>query len=265
MRKMRDNTRRLKKLIVFVLAFVVLFTTVSSIDVEAASKKPKKVVIKSVKSPSTGKVTVKWKKVSGTKGYQVVVGTNKKCTSNKKSATVKKKSSYKTFKGLKKGKKYYVRVRAYKVVRGKKVYGAWSGAKAVKVKGKATPVKKPSKSKHVHKYKKTTDIIGGYHETRYRVVDDYKIIGYIGGYKCLACGEEFLTDPIPVGQKASAEDIRKIDNALSHHRDTVHDAPNTTIPDREVKVRVGSHQEAYQVWIEPKVTTHYECSCGAKK
>ena len=35
---------------------------------------------------------------------------------------------------LKKKKKYYVRVRAYKSVSGKKVYGAWSKVKTVKTK-----------------------------------------------------------------------------------------------------------------------------------
>ena len=52
-----------------------------------------------------------------------------------KTATVKKGSSKKTtIKKLAKGKTYYVKVRAYKTVDGKKVYGAWSSVKSVKVK-----------------------------------------------------------------------------------------------------------------------------------
>ena len=39
-----------------------------------------------------------------------------------------------TIKKLKSKKKYYVRMRTYKVVNGKKVYSAWSKAKSVKVK-----------------------------------------------------------------------------------------------------------------------------------
>ena len=35
---------------------------------------------------------------------------------------------------LKKGKKYYLRVRAYRLVKNKKVYGAWSATKNIKVK-----------------------------------------------------------------------------------------------------------------------------------
>ena len=40
----------------------------------------------------------------------------------------------KTVKKLKSKKKYYVRVRSYKIVNGKKVYGKWSEVKAVKTK-----------------------------------------------------------------------------------------------------------------------------------
>ena len=39
-----------------------------------------------------------------------------------------------TLKKLKKGKKYYVRVRIYKVVNGNKIYSSWSTVKSVKVK-----------------------------------------------------------------------------------------------------------------------------------
>ena len=48
---------------------------------------------------------------------------------------MKKQSSKKTtLKKLKSGKKYYVRVKAYKTVDGKKLYGATSSVKSVKVK-----------------------------------------------------------------------------------------------------------------------------------
>ena len=54
----------------------------------------------------------------------------------KKAKTVKvKKSSKKaTVKKLSKGKKYYVRIRTYKTVNGKKIYSDWSAVKSVKVK-----------------------------------------------------------------------------------------------------------------------------------
>ena len=40
----------------------------------------------------------------------------------------------KTIRGLEKGKTYYVRVRAYKKVSGKKLYGKWSKVKKIRIK-----------------------------------------------------------------------------------------------------------------------------------
>ena len=86
--------------------------------------KPKSASIKKVKAAKKA-VSVQWKKVGGVKGYQVQVATDKKFKKNKKTVTVKK---------LKAKKKYYVRVRTYKTVNGKKVYSAWSKVKSVKIK-----------------------------------------------------------------------------------------------------------------------------------
>ena len=78
--------------------------------------------------------TVKWKKVAGADGYIIQYSLKKnmkkaKTVKVKKGATVKK-----TVKKLKAGKKYYVKVCAYKK-NGKKVLkGKWSAKKSVKVK-----------------------------------------------------------------------------------------------------------------------------------
>ena len=96
--------------------------------------KPKSVSPKTVKSAKKA-VSVEWKKVSGVKGYQVQVATDKKFKKNKKTVTVKKQKTTKTtVKKLKAKKKYYVRVRTYKIVNGKKVYSSWSKVKSVKTK-----------------------------------------------------------------------------------------------------------------------------------
>ncbi|MDE6313319.1 MAG: leucine-rich repeat protein [Lachnospiraceae bacterium] len=96
--------------------------------------KPAKPVISTVKNSKskTMKVTLK-KKVSGAKGYELVYATNKKFTKNKK--TVRFTSASKTVKGLKKGKTYYVKVRAYKLdSTGGRVYGSYcSKIKTVKI------------------------------------------------------------------------------------------------------------------------------------
>lgn len=100
----------------------------------AAPKNNKKVKVASAKA---GKKSVKvtWKKVKGIKGYQIQYSTNKKFKKGNKTITVKStKSTSATIKKLKSKKTYYVRMRTYKVVNGKKVYSAWSKAKSVKVK-----------------------------------------------------------------------------------------------------------------------------------
>ena len=96
--------------------------------------KPKSVSPKTVKAAKKA-VSVEWKKVGGVKGYQVQVATDKKSKKNKKTVTIKKQKTTKTtVKKLKAKKKYYVRVRTYKIVNGKKVYSAWSKVKSVKTK-----------------------------------------------------------------------------------------------------------------------------------
>lgn len=99
-----------------------------------AVSKPKSAKFKKVKAAKKA-VSVEWKKVSGVKGYQVQVATDKKFKKNKKTATVKKQKTTKvTIKKLKAKKKYYVRMRTYKTVKGKKVYSSWSKVKTVKTK-----------------------------------------------------------------------------------------------------------------------------------
>ncbi len=95
----------------------------------------KKVTLKKVSSKKKRTITVQWKAVSGVTGYQIVAGTNKKVTKGKKSVTVKKAKTVKATVGkLKSKKKYFVKVRAYKVADGKKHYGSWSKVKGAKVK-----------------------------------------------------------------------------------------------------------------------------------
>ena len=101
---------------------------------EYISSKLKKPTIKKV-TKGKKKVTVQWKKVSGVSGYEIQVATDKKFKKNKKTVTIKKQKTTKTtVKKLKAKKKYFVRVRTYKTVNGKKVYSSWSKVKSVKTK-----------------------------------------------------------------------------------------------------------------------------------
>lgn len=95
----------------------------------------RKVSLKKVKSPAKKKMEVRWKKISGVTGYQVRAGLNKKTTRGKKVVGVRGAGKTKvTLKKLKRKKYYYVKVRAYKTVKGTRYYGNWSTVKKVKVK-----------------------------------------------------------------------------------------------------------------------------------
>ena len=95
----------------------------------------------SIKKLTAGKkkITIKWKKQKkNTDGYEIQYSTNKKFKKAVKTVTVKNnKKNTKTIKKLKRGKKYYVRIRTYKNVSSNgqiiRVYSDWSKKKGVKV------------------------------------------------------------------------------------------------------------------------------------
>ncbi|MBR1866471.1 MAG: fibronectin type III domain-containing protein [Lachnospiraceae bacterium] len=92
---------------------------------------PKKAVIKSLNNKASKKLVVTWKKVSGATGYEVSIATKKNFKSGKKVKNTTK-TTY-TFTKLKKGKTYYVRVRAFQTGDGGKVYGKYSAVKKLKI------------------------------------------------------------------------------------------------------------------------------------
>lgn len=90
--------------------------------------------LNSAKSTSKKKIKASWSKVSGASGYQVMWSTYKNFSKNYKTKSVKAKYSSKTVTTAQSKKTYYVRVRAYKTINGKKVYSQWSNTKKVKTK-----------------------------------------------------------------------------------------------------------------------------------
>lgn len=87
----------------------------------------------SLKNKGKTKLNIGWKKVAGASGYKVQYSLKKK--SSFKTITIKKaKTASYTKSGLKKGKTYYVRVCAYRTVKGKKVAGKWSKVVSKKLK-----------------------------------------------------------------------------------------------------------------------------------
>ena len=69
---------------------------------------------------------IKWSGVSGATKYQIYRATVNKTKAYKLISTASSKSRSMINSGLKKGKTYYWKIRAYKVVNGKKVYSNYS-------------------------------------------------------------------------------------------------------------------------------------------
>ena len=90
--------------------------------------------ISSLKSAVSGEMNIKWGKNAKATGYQIQYS-RKSSFSGKKTVTISKKNTAaKTIAKLAKGKKFYVRIRTYKTVSGKKYYSAWSAKKTVTIK-----------------------------------------------------------------------------------------------------------------------------------
>ena len=102
---------------------------------------PKGTSIKKVSSPAKKKLKVTWKRQS-TKmsksriaGYQIQIAADKAFSKKVRSLWVKGyKSTSKTIKNLKSGKKYYVRIRTVSSTNEYDIESKWSSAKSHKVK-----------------------------------------------------------------------------------------------------------------------------------
>ena len=130
---MKENSFRRKQWVgISIICMVMLIFVMNSAPVYGASAKSKKdqVRIITTKSMDENSISIKYAKIRGAKKYQIVIAENKKCTKRKKiyySKKLKKKIT-----GLKEGKTYYIKVRAYKLYG--KTSGKWSKVKKIKVK-----------------------------------------------------------------------------------------------------------------------------------
>ena len=98
----------------------------SIVAAKPALSKPESITAKNTGSK---RVRISWKKVSGATGYQVYYSTSKS-GEYKLLKTTSGLNYSKT--GFKKGKTYYFKVRAYRTINGKKVYGSFSSVKSAK-------------------------------------------------------------------------------------------------------------------------------------
>ncbi len=100
-------------------------TVVAEEPADTNSKEESKLaIVKNVKVKVTKKkISVKYKKVNGANGYRIKYSFK---SNFKKAKIVSTKQVNVVLKNLKKGKKYYIKVQAYKVIDGKKIYGNYS-------------------------------------------------------------------------------------------------------------------------------------------
>lgn len=92
--------------------------------------------IKKAVSDSRKKVSLRWSKKKQADGYQIKIARDKQFTRKVKTVNIKKNTKVKkTVKVKGKGRaKYYVRIRSYKIIDGKKHYGKFGYKKAVRIK-----------------------------------------------------------------------------------------------------------------------------------
>lgn len=86
-----------------------------------------------VKSSANKTITVNWKRVSKAKGYEIYISTQRKGKFKKKAVINSGKKKSKTIKKLKRGKRYYVKVRTYKKSKYGKIYSNFSKTVSVRV------------------------------------------------------------------------------------------------------------------------------------
>ena len=85
------------------------------------------------RSPSRRTIKLAWKKDTKVTGYELQISTNSKFTSVKV-ARANRNQTTTTIRGLKSGKRYYVRIRSYKQIGASRNYGKWSRVKGITVK-----------------------------------------------------------------------------------------------------------------------------------
>lgn len=98
-----------------------------------AATAPAKAKLVSVKKSGSTKVKITWKKVTGADGYEISMRTGKGRYKTVKTIN-KGKTVTLTRSGMKKGKSYSFRVRAYKKAGKSKSYGSYSNVKTIKMK-----------------------------------------------------------------------------------------------------------------------------------
>lgn len=146
-----DNKNRrkpMKKIFSIVIVVLLLVISLAFTTTVFATNIPS-TTITSVKTKSEA-FTIKWKKKTNIAGYQIQYSTNSKFKKGNKTIKIKKaKTVSKKITGLKPSKKYYVRIRTYKIVNKKTYYSSWSKKKSVTITA-ASPISAATTTSQSH-------------------------------------------------------------------------------------------------------------------
>ena len=138
----------MKKILSITLSLLMVLTSISFTSTVFATNIPS-TTITSVKAKSEA-FTIKWKKKTNIAGYQIQYSANSKFKRGNKTIKIKKvKTLSKKITGLKPSKKYYVRIRTYKIVNKKTYYSNWSKKKCVTTKS-STPISAATTTTQTH-------------------------------------------------------------------------------------------------------------------
>lgn len=123
----------MKRLLSITLAIISILSSIC-ICTNVFAKQKSVASTEIVKLSSTeDSIKIKWKKIEKSSGYQIQIATSKDFKKGSKKYNIKKgTATSKTVTKLKSGKKYYTKIRAYRIVNDKKVYSAWSKTKSIK-------------------------------------------------------------------------------------------------------------------------------------
>ena len=129
----KNRKKSMKKILSVVIVVLLLVISLAFTTTVFATNIPS-TTITSVKTKSEA-FTIKWKKKTNIAGYQIQYSANSKFKRGNKTIKIKKaKTVSKKITGLKPSKKYYVRIRTYKIVNKKTYYSSWSKKKNVTTK-----------------------------------------------------------------------------------------------------------------------------------
>ena len=141
--------KRIRNIIAITLSIIILTNSTLSYTTVCASPQLPSTSISIIKAQDRA-FTVKWKKKSNITGYQIQYSTNSKFKKGNKSIKIKNaKTISKKITKLKAAKKYYVRIRTYKIVNKKTYYSSWSKKKSVTITA-ASPISAATTTSQAH-------------------------------------------------------------------------------------------------------------------